>query len=351
MKRYGNLFSLITDKDNLILALHNASSGKLKYDEVKEVLLDVDYHVAAIQSALVNKTYKSSDYVLFDKMDKGKLRRIAKLPFFPDRIIQHAILQITEPIWKKSLISGTYQSIKGRGVHSCLAKVVQAVQLDKVQYFLQVDVKQFYPSINITILKAVLRRKIKCKDTLWLLDTIIDGCDGLPIGNYISQYFGNLFLSSLDHYVKETLRIKHYYRYCDDLFILGNEKQTLWCVLQEINNHFSTIDLTVKENYQVSKISPTAGVSCLGYCVYPKHIEIRRTIVNNFAKKIKLMVTKKRVNLKVLGSYYGWFKHSNSYGLWVKMVQPIMALASNSEKAKLHKLTSKLRINNDYRRK
>ena len=117
MKRYGNLFHKITDIENIKLAHKNASKGKGKYKEVKMVNSDIDYYCNQIKEMLDNKTFKNSPYTMMKKNDKGKIREIHKLPYYPDRIIHHAIMQVLEPIWKKTLIPNTYQSIKGRGIH------------------------------------------------------------------------------------------------------------------------------------------------------------------------------------------------------------------------------------------
>lgn len=343
MKRYGNLYDLIICDENLELALYNASIGKHDYDEVKDAFKDKDEKLKELKAMLVDKTYKCSEYTKFNKNDNGKVREIFKLPFFPDRIIQHAILQILEPIWKKTLISHTFQSIKGRGVHSCLVEVRRAVQVDSIQYCLQIDVKKFYPSVDNELLKIVVQKKIKCKDTLSLLYSIIDGEVGLPIGNYISQYLGNLFLSELDHHIKEKLKVKCYYRYCDDLLILSNDKDELWNVLDYINKYFESINLKVKENYQVYKIDENRGVSCLGYVVFPNKVKIRRNIVDKFKLHIKEMEDVGGIDISVLGSYYGWFKHCDSVSLWVKMTKNLRCIVDKQDYVRLNKLTIKLK--------
>ena len=111
---------------------------------------------------------------------------------------------------------------------------------------------KFYPSIDHEILKQVVRRKIKDKRLLWLLDEIIDSADGVPIGNYLSQYFANLYLAYFDHWIKEEKRIKYYYRYADDIVILGSDKNELHSLLHEIRAYLSDrLKLKVKRNYQV----------------------------------------------------------------------------------------------------
>lgn len=313
MKRYGNLFERIVDIDNIKLAHKNARKGKTHYDEVNMVDSDVESYCLEIQRLLVSKEYTTSDYIMFIKNDKGKDREIYKLPYFPDRIVQHALMQIVEPIWKGTLIADTYQSIKGRGIHRCLPKIKHAVRVDRMQYYMQLDVKKFYPSVDNEIMKEVVRRKIKCKDTLWLIDNIIDSCEGIPIGNYVSQYLGNMYLSKLDHKIKECLGIKYYYRYCDDILILHNDKKELHNLLFVVRKELANIGLKLKSNYSINKTSE--GVDFLGYVIYPHKTLIRKTI-------------KKRAHdtysTKNYHSYDGWLLHCNGHNLQRKLRSKII---------------------------
>lgn len=306
MKRFGNLFERIIDIDNIKLAHKNARKGKTHYTEVKMVDADVEKYCLQIKEQLGAKTFTTSEYERFIKHDKGKTREIYKLPYFPDRIVQHALMQIVEPIWRGTLIADTYQSIKGRGIHKCLPKVKYAVQADKVKYYMQLDVKKFYPSINNEIMKTIVRRKIKCKDTLWLVDDIIDSCDGIPIGNYVSQYLGNMYLSKLDHIMKENQRVKHYYRYCDDILILHDDKHYLHKLLLVVKKELSDVGLKLKDNYSINKITNKDGIDFLGYVTYPQKTLIRKTIKRNAIKKY---------SNKNYHSYDGWLLHCNGHNL------------------------------------
>jgi RNA-directed DNA polymerase len=316
MKRYGDLYKYIVDLDNIKLAHKNAKKGKRHYKEVKMVDKDIDFYCNKIQQILVNKTFISSKYDMFIKNDKGKSREIYKLPYYPDRIIQHAILQVLEPIWKNTLINDTFQSIKGRGVHKCMKKIKKVVYEEEINYCLQIDVKKFYPSIDNNLLKQTIRKKVKCKDTLWLLDSIIDGHKGVPIGNYISQYFGNLFLSNIDHIMKEKYGVKSYYRYCDDIIIIDSNKSLLHWLKEIIKEELDKIKLKIKENMQVYKITRLRPVDCLGFKIYKGDVSTRDRIVNN----LKLID-----RVEQLAGYKGWFKlttkQNDIYNKYARKVQ------------------------------
>lgn len=230
MKRIGNLFEKVISMDNLKLAHKNAKRGKAWYKEVKMVDANPDYYLSLLQDMLINKTYQTSDYETFTKTDGVKQRTIYKLPYFPDRICQWALIQVLEPYFLRTMTADTYSAIPGRGIHSCLAKVKQAVYFDPIEtnYCLKFDIKKYYPSINHKLLMGKYKRMFKDKEVIWLLDEIInstEGDTGIPIGNYLSQYSGNLFLSDFDHWLKEVKGVKYYYRYMDDIVIFGKDKK------------------------------------------------------------------------------------------------------------------------------
>lgn len=325
MKRYGNLFHKIYDLDNIKLAHKNARKGKTFYREVKMVDADIDRFALEIQSMLSNKTFKNSEYTVFNKMDKGKLREIYKLPYYPDRIIHHCIMQVLEPIWHKVLINDTFQSIKGRGIHKAKKRIEPIVRKIQPKYSLKIDIKKFYPSINNEILKQIVSKKIKCKDTLWLLEEIIDSVDGVPIGNYMSQYFGNLYLTYFDHWIKEEKRVKYYYRYCDDIVILHNNKSYLHLLLNDMRDFLGKeLKLVVKENNQVSPVN-IRGIDFLGFRFFFQYTLLRKKISKGFKHGISLLLKSYDILSieKARGmvmSYYGWIKYSNGFNLWNKYV-------------------------------
>ena len=305
MKRVGNLYDKIYDIDNIREAHRNARKRKTHYKEVKEVDADVDKYCYEIQAMLRDRTFVNGQYEIFKKIEKGKEREIYKLPYFPDRIVHHAIMQVLEPIWKKTLIADTYQSIKGRGIHKAKNKIQQLLRKYKIQYALKMDIKKFYPSIDNEILKQILRKKLKCKDTLWLLDTIVDSTQGVPIGNYLSQYFGNLYLTYVDHEVKEKLGVRHYFRYCDDIVVLDNSKERLHSIRVDMASRVAKLKLMLKNNYQVQRIDDR-GLDFLGYRMFHKYTLLRTRVANGL---------KRADRIESLASYNGWVVSSSGYNL------------------------------------
>lgn len=203
MKRYGNIFEKIYEMDNLREAHKNAREDKLFYKEVKMVDSNPDYYLGLIHDMLKNKQYRVSDYDISTINDKGKERELMKLPYFPDRIIQWAIMLQIEKVFMQVFCSHTCASIKDRGIGKA-SKLLDKYMSNKLdsQNCLKIDVKKFYPNINHRILKRLLRKKFKDKDLLELLDMIIDsypGERGVPIGSYLSQFLANFYLAYFDH--------------------------------------------------------------------------------------------------------------------------------------------------------
>ena len=311
MKRYGYLFEKITDIDNIILAHKNARKKKTHYDEVKEVDKDVLKYAQQIKEMLEDGSYRTSPYEIKTKKDKNKIREIYKLPYFPDRIVHHAIMQVLEPIWKKSMIHNTYQSIKGRGPHKAIKKLKKDIKWKDV-YYLKIDIKKYYPSIDNEILKEVVGYKIKCRRTLELLHVIIDSCKGVPIGNYISQYFGNMYLNKLDHKMVRIDECK-YYRYCDDIVAISNDKGILWYTNKIVGSYASILKLVVKP-VVLHKITEAACLDFLGYKLYTNRTLLRRSI-KDAAKTV--------VNELNIHSYTGWLGYCDGHNLTTKLKRRI----------------------------
>lgn len=320
MKRHGFLFEQICDLENIKLAHQNARKGKTHYSEVKKLDLDIDKYAKLIQEMLLNKTYKNSEYsIMTKKTDNGKIREIYKLPYFPDRIIHHAIIQIVEPIWFKSLIRDTFSSIKNRGIHDGVKRIKKAlIDKENTRYCLKLDIKKYYPSVDNSILKKVIRKKIKDKNLLWLLDEIIDSTKGIPIGNYLSQYFGNLYLSELDHLCKK--KVKYYFRYADDIVILHKDKKFLHQLKDEIKKYLlEERNLILKSNWQVFPVD-IRGIDFLGYRFFHDYILLRKTIKKKFVNSVKRIKSQNETMkpseiINSLMSYYGWFKYANCKNL------------------------------------
>lgn len=321
MKRYGNLYPKVYDMANIEEAHRNAKKGKQHYSEVKKVDRNPEKHFKMIHDMLKNKTFRNSEYEIFRRIEGGKEREIFKLPYFPDRIIHHCILQIIGPIWTRGLIADTYACIPGRGIHKGVKRVKAALRDGEgTVYCLKCDVRKFYPTVDHEILKQIIRRKIKDGDLLWVLDLVIDSTSGIPIGNYLSQHFGNIYLSGFDHWMKEEQRCRYYFRYCDDLVVLGRDSASLHQLRKAMDGYLrDNLSLQIKGDWQVFPIE-SRGIDFLGYRFFHDYTLLRKGI----AKRIKAKTSRIRQNWKRLEppeivsgimSYYGWMKYANCLNL------------------------------------
>lgn len=319
MKRYGNLYSKMCSIDNIHNAHLNARKGKAHYHEVQMVNNDEEFYLLKIQDMLLNKTFRNSSYTSFMKLDSMKEREIFKLPYFPDRIIHHCIVQILEPIWMKTLIADTYSSLKGRGIHKGVKRIKTALQdRENTTYCLKMDVRKFYPSIDHDILKSVLQHKIKDPDVMWILDEIIDSTNGVPIGNYLSQHFGNLYLSGFDHWMKEEQGCKYYFRYCDDVVILHINKEYLADLRLKVSEYLdSNLKLQLKNNWQVFPVD-VRGIDFLGYRFYHTHTTLRKSTATRFKQTISKIKSSRPKTIGMTNSimsYDGWMNYANCHNL------------------------------------
>lgn len=315
MKRINNLYAKIISIENLRLADKKASKGKAKQYGVEVHQKQQEANIFLLYEMLLNKTYKTSPYTTF-KVYEPKEREVYRLPYFPDRITHHAVMNILEPIFVSTFTTDSYSCIKGKGIHAAARAVEKALQ-DKAgtQYCLKMDIKKFYPNIDHEVLKQLLRRKIKDNDLLWLLDEIIDSANGLPIGNYLSQYFANFYLTYFDHWIKEVKLVKYYFRYADDLVILSDNKPHLHELLFEIKQYLNdNLKLIVKDNYQVFPVE-ARSIDFVGYRFYHTHTLLRKSIKQNYARMLV-----KNKNSASIASYNGWLKHANCINLKDKLL-------------------------------
>lgn len=323
MKRYNNLWDKICNKKNFLEAYKAAIKGKGFYTDVKKIERIGRYkYLHYLLKEVKTGRYEVSKYKIYNRYTGGKLREIWKLPM-KDRIVQHAIMRVIEPIFRENFIVDTFASIKGRGIHRGLKRVKKALKDYDYKYCLTLDIRKCYPSLDKDILKQKLSRKFKDENLIKLLYKIVDSCDkGVPIGNYTSQYFNNFYFSGFDHWLKEEKKVRAYFRYCDDIKILSNNKEGLHSLYQEIKEYMGTLKVSLKSNYQITHIE-VKSIDFLGYKIRRNHILIRNHIKYKFRRKVKSMnldaLSSKDVN--VLGSYWGIFSHADCRNLWYKYIK------------------------------
>ena len=323
MKRINNLFEKICTKDNIEYADDKASNNKrLRKDIIKHNEHRKEDNKKLLND-LITLNYHTSVYTTF-KIYEPKERLIFKLPYYPDRITHHAIMNVMEPIWVNTFISHTYSCIKERGITKLNRDLKECLEnnIETTKYCLKLDIKKFYPSINHEILFEIIKRKVKDKKLLILLKGIIESSDGVPIGNYLSQFFANLYLTYFDHWLKEEVKCKFYFRYADDIVILGKTKEELRKILILIKIYLhQVLKLELKGNYQIFDVEKR-GIDFVGYKFYHTHILLRKSIKKNMMKLVysyaNRNIDKKYFEIH-FRSYFGWCKYCNSKNLLYKI--------------------------------
>ena len=303
MKRIGNLYEKIISLENLKNADKIARKGKSKQYGVRKHIENVEDNIGWLHELLNHRKFETSVYSEFE-IYQPKHRVIARLPYYPDRILQHAIILQIGSILTKTFTSDTYSCVKGRGILKASMNLRRALQDDEYnQYCLKLDIKKFYENVNHDILKSLLRKKFKDKNLLSLLDEIIDSNKiGLPLGSLVSQYLANFYLCYLDHFIKQQLNVKYYFRYMDDLIILSSDKKELHYILAGIRKYVIYLKLEIKGNYQIFPVEDR-GIDFLGFIHRKDYTLLRKTIKKNYIKN------KNKIN------HWSWLKHCNSINL------------------------------------
>jgi len=328
MRRHGNLWDIITSLDNLHAAYKKAILGKSKMRSIQKFKQDIEGNIQAIQTSLIKKTFTTSSYS--EKMVyEPKQRLIYALPFNPDRIVQHALMNVIQPIWEGLFIFDSYACRTGKGIHSGSTRAMQFVRRNK--YCLKCDISKFYPSVDHDILFQIIQKKIKCKDTLWLIENIIRSFPGgknVPIGNYTSQWFGNLYLNELDQYVKINLQKYYghidYIRYCDDFCLFHNDKKVLHFCAKLIKEYIQSRLLLRFSKCNVFPVKQ--GVDFLGYRHFNNYILLRKSTAKRVRRRLEKLpkqyaagkITAEQYRSSV-GSTWGWLKHANSHNLLITL--------------------------------
>lgn len=343
MKRYGNLYPQIIDYSNLLLAANKAQKGKRWQENVLRFNYKREQELDKIQYQLSHFTYQPGSYTTFE-IYEPKRRMISAAPY-RDRVVHHALCNIIAPIFERTFIADSYANRQGLGTHKALRKFIKFARSN--HYVLQCDIKKYFPSIDHEILKQVIRRKIKCKGTLWLIDKIIDNSNpqiavvdyfpgddlltptqrkkGLPIGNLTSQLAANIYLSGLDHFIKETLKGRKYVRYVDDFALFSDDQDYLKEAKQAIENYL--IKLRLKIHPIKSQLFHTKqGTNFLGFRVLPDRIRVKSAnlkIARKRLKKLQLDYAKGEKDIfDIIQSLQAWeahLKHGNTWRLRQKI--------------------------------
>ncbi len=246
----------------------------------------------------------------------GPKRRIVQAPPVIQRIGCHAIMNIVDRYCYKSIIPTSAASIKGRGMHYLHKIVSDDLRLhpDETTYFYKCDIKKFYESIDQDIMFECVCRYIKDPVLLPILENFVRVMpSGLAIGLRSSQCFGNILLDSVDHFMKEVVKVKYYYRYCDDIVMLHHDKKILWLWRDILVDRLAALKLRVKEGEVVRPVSD--GLDFLGYVHFGTHSLLRKRVKKKFARHMAKVKSRKR-RVALMGSFKGMAAHGDCNHLY-----------------------------------
>ena len=290
----------------MLKAARQAQKGKRYRDNVLEFNYNLEGELLRLQRELRAQQYVPGAYKTF-KIRDPKPRLISAAPY-RDRVVHHALCNIIEPLIERTFIADSYANRTGYGTHRALQRFTQFARSSR--YVLQCDVRKYFPSIDHQILKGTIRRKIKCPETLWLIDSIIDASNrqepvrdyfpgddllapierrkGLPIGNLTSQFFANVYLSGCDRFVKEQLKARKYLRYVDDSALFGDDRGFLVEAKQAIAEYLASLRLRLHP--AKSQIFETRhGANFVGFRVLPDRIRVRNDNLRRSRQRLRQM--------------------------------------------------------------
>ena len=329
-----SLFSQIIAFDNLHSAALKAQKGKRHRHEVAAFFANLEENLIELQNQLIWQQYQTGVYRNFYVYEPKK-RLVAALPF-KDRVVQHAIVSVIEPLFEKRFITDSYACRVGKGTHAGADRAQRFIRIVQQQhgqpYVLKADISKYFASVDRTILMTIMARQIDCPNTLKLLSDIIDSYPddtGIPIGNLTSQLCANVYLHELDYFVKHQLRVKYYVRYMDDFILVHQDKAQLHHWRQVIEQFLQdTLHLKTNGKTQVFPVNRSNGrsVDFLGYRIYSSHRLLRKSSIKRMKWKIKRW--RKQLNDKSmtladmkqsLQSWIGHCKHCDSYQLRIQL--------------------------------
>ena len=292
-KKINNIFDQKVKFKNMLCAYKRAANEKHYNKEVIIFEMDLATNITNILKDIYNQNYVIGNYRKF-KIHEPKERIIWALPF-RDRVMhQWYVEEFIKPIFMPKFIDNTYACINGRGVHKAIKKLYNDMQhmynKYKEYYILKCDIRKFFYSIDKNILYKIINKSVKDKKFLKLTNDIIfqkaSKEKGIPIGNYTSQYFANIYLNELDHFIKEKLCIKYYVRYMDDFVLLLRDKEECKLIKNEIEIYLKN-NLKLEMNQKTNYFKSNQGVKFCGYKIENNYIKILKQNKKKIYKKVR----------------------------------------------------------------
>lgn len=328
-KRINNIYDNALTFSKIREAYFRTNKCKKGKSDTIKFGMYLEDNILDIYQKLKTQTYEVGSCDMF-KVYEPKERVIYSLPFY-DRVVQQLYVhEYIMPYMIPKFIKTSYACIPNRGLHSCVKELQRymrnAIRIWEKPYFVKFDIAKFFYTINKEILYHIITKYYKDKKFLNLTRKFIycgltEGNKGIPIGNYTSQYFANIYMNELDHYIKEKLKIRYYIRFMDDGILIVENKEKAKEMLQKINT-FIVENLDLELNKKSGYFPVKNGCLFCGYRIYHDYKLIKRANINRVKKRIRLWNKKwhkkdydfQKWN-QSFNAWKGYAKHADSYCL------------------------------------
>lgn len=313
MKRHKNIFNKIIDPNNFYEAYRKTSLGKKDKIEYLKFYQWEHRNISELIKDITDGSYIPSEPTHFPVFDP-KPRSIVALKF-RDRIVQHAMFALLNPIFNKTFLPNSYACRVGYGAHRASRDVQSSMRKYEGGWYLKTDFSKYFKSIRRDIVWEEIDKKIGCNKTKRLIEKFVprDGV-GINIGELMSQLLANVMGNKVDMFIKHNLKVKCFYRYMDDIVLFGNRKEEM----VEIKNKLEEFCNDLGLRFSKWMIKPLrTGINFVGYRIWKTHKLIRKDSIQRSKRKLKRL---KGEDLKMfIGSWNGHIKHANSYNLRKKL--------------------------------
>ena len=315
MQSYKRLYEVFTDRETLRTALYNASTGKKKKRAVRKALSDVERTLNRIEVYARNfKPFDHTPKEIYDGVSRKK--RTIIVPHFDEQIIHHALILTLKPIMKKGMYYHSYGSIPDKGLARGAEQIKKWIRNDNynTRYYLKLDIKKYFESVDVEIIIDQLRQEIKDERIIDVMARVLRQNKGLPLGFYTSQWLANYHLNGLDRYIKETLGAKYYLRYMDDMLIFSNNKEQLHGIRAGVARYLKDyLGLKLKGNYRVSPLTEEIDLDMLGFRFYRGKTILRKNLFLKMRRKAKRVARLTTIySARQMMSYKGWLKRGGT---------------------------------------
>ena len=336
MHRLGGLWEGVTAFDNLYRAAYQVLRGKRDQVRAGEFFFDLEGNLFRLRQELRSQAYRPGAYRTF-WTTTPKRRMISAAPF-RDRVVHHALINIIEPLFERRFIYHSYACRTGKGTHRALQQFMAWARSSR--YVLKMDIHKFFPTLDHVVLKQCIRRTLKDPHVLWLCNLIVDHSNeqervvqhfpddlftplfrrhGIPIGNLTSQFFANVYLDALDHFVKERLRVKRYLRYVDDFCCFHDDKRVLSDLRATIADFLLGLRLRLNEGKsRVRQVKE--GIEFLGFVVFPQQLRLNHSAVRRQRRRIRWLQNAYASDVltwrEVTASLQAWNAHAEYGTTW-----------------------------------